>query len=264
MLSWPPIDQFRQTRIGQTLARVLAQARGFLVRPKRNYWVGVARAAANSFLTGLTSPYSAIYTVGLGADSVQLGAISSVGSAISALVSTPVGWLMDRFGIKRLYLLAILLLAGGSLFRAGARDWRFLVVATILGSVAMRLSGTGCRVISADSVQNQDRVTAQNVCGTLGALIGMVAPLVAAYLVTSFGGMTVEGIRPLYFIQFVGYTLVFLLVALQLREPQRERLVASETRFGFIVDFRRLFEGRRDLRRWIAISALTSLPLAMY
>ena len=125
-------------------------------------------------------------------------------------------------------------------------------------------TGTGCRVISADSVQNQDRVTAQNVCGTLGALIGMIAPLVAAYLVTSFGGMTVEGIRPLYFIQFVGYTLVFLLVALQLHEPQRERLVASETRLGFIVDFRRLFEGRRDLARWIALSALTSLPLAMY
>ena len=119
-------------------------------------------------------------------------------------------------------------------------------------------------MISADSVQNQDRVTAQNVCGTLGSLAGMIAPLVAAYLVTLFGGMTVEGIRPLYYVQFVGYGLVFLLVALQLREPQRERLVAPRTGQSFITDFRHLFEGRRDLGRWIAISALTSLPLAMY
>ena len=171
---------------------------------------------------------------------------------------------MDRYGIKRFYLLAILLLAGGSLFRAVAHDWRFLVVAAVLVSVSGRLSGTGCRVISADSVQNQDRVTAQNVCGTLGSLAGMIAPLVAAYLVTVFGGMTVEGIRPLYAIQFVGYGLVFLLVALQLREPQRERLVAARTGLGFVTDFRHLFEGRRDLGRWIAISALTSLPLAMY
>jgi MFS family permease len=172
--------------------------------------------------------------------------------------------LVDRYGIKWFYLLAILLMAGGSLVRALAPDWRFLVAAAILASIAARLSGTGCRVISADSVQNQDRVTAQNVCGTLGSLAGMVAPLVAAYLVTLFGGMTVEGIRPLYTIQFVGYGLVFLLVALQLREPQRERLAAPGTRLGFFVDFRRLFEGRRDLGRWLAISALTSLPLAMY
>jgi len=246
------------------IGEALAKARGFIGRQKRNYRVGVERASANSFLTGLTSQYSAIYTVGLGADSVQLGSLSSIGSAISALVSTPVGWLMDRYGIKRLYLLSILLLAGGSLFRAVAHDWRFLVVAAILASVAARLSGTGCRVISADSVQNQDRVTAQNVCGTLGSLAGMIAPLVAAYLVTLFGGMTVEGIRPLYYIQFVGYGLVLLLVALRLREPQRERLVAPRTGLSFITDFRHLFEGRRDMGRWIAISALTSLPLAMY
>ena len=246
------------------IAQAIVRARDFFGRQKRNYWVGVARASANSFLTGLTSPYSAIYTVGLGANSVQLGSISSVGSAISALVSTPVGWLMDRYGIKRFYLLAILLMAGGSLFRAGAHDWRFLVAAAILASVAGRLSGTGCRVISADSVQNQDRVTAQNVCGTLGSLVGMVSPLVAAYLVTLFGGMTVEGIRPLYSIQFVGYGLVFLLVASQLRESGRKQLVGTKNWLGFVADFRALFRGRRDLGRWIAISALTSLPLAMY
>jgi MFS family permease len=244
--------------------QAIIRAKAFVGRQKHNYRVGVARASANSFLAGLTSPYSAIYTVGLGADSVQLGSISSVGSAISALISTPVGWLVDRYGIKRFYLLAIALMAGGSLFYAAAHDWRFLVAAAILASVAIRLSGTGCRVISADSVQNQDRVTAQNVCGTLASIVGIISPLLAAHLVTHFGGMTVEGIRPLFYVQFVGYGFVLLIVALQLREPQRDRLIAPKTRLGFIVDFRRLFEGRRDLGRWIAISALTSLPLAMY
>ena len=246
------------------IGQALVQAKAFIGRQKRNYRVGVERASANSFLNGLTSQYTAIYTVGLGADSVQLGSLSSVGSAISALISTPVGWLVDRYGIKWFYLLSIVLMAGGSLTRAGAHDWRFLVVATILASVATRLSGTGCRVISADSVQNEDRVTAQNVCGALGSLAGMIAPLIAAYLVTLFGGMTVEGIRPLYYLQFAGYGLVFALVALQLREPRRERLVAPGDRLSILRDFRRLFEGRPGLGRWIAISALTSLPLAMY
>jgi MFS family permease len=246
--------------IGQAIAR----AKGFIVRQKRNYRVGVARSSANSFLTGLTSQYSAIYTVGLGADSVQLGSISSVGSALGALVATPVGWLVDRFGIKRFYLLAIVLMAGGSLFYAVAHDWRFLFVPAILVAIAGRLSSIGCRVISVDSVKNRDRVTAQNVCGTLASIVSMLSPLLAAYLVTLFGGMTVDGIRPLYYVKFVGYGLVFLLVALQLREPRRRRLAGAKTRFGFITDFRLLFSERRDLGRWIAVSALTSLPLAMY
>jgi hypothetical protein len=50
--------------IGQALVR----AKEFIGRQKRNYRVGVKRASANSFLTGLTSQYSAIYTVGLGAE----------------------------------------------------------------------------------------------------------------------------------------------------------------------------------------------------
>jgi MFS family permease len=208
--------------------------------------VGVARLAASKFLVGLTSQYGAMYTVGLGADSVQLGSLSSVGGAIGALISAPVGWLMDRHGIKRLFLLAIVFAAGGSLFYALAPDWRFLVVATILASVAASLSNTGCRVICADSVQSQDRVTTQNVCSTLAALAGLISPLVGAYLVTVFGGMTVEGIRPLYVLQFAGYGLIFLFVAIQLREPQEGQL-AGGARFGFIADFRHLFEGRRDL-----------------
>jgi hypothetical protein len=53
-------------------------------------------------------------------------------------------------------------------------------------------------------------------------------------------------------------------VVFQLREPQREQLAAAKTRADFVADFRHLFEGRRDLGRWIAISALTSLPMALF
>jgi MFS family permease len=246
------------------IGRVTGSVRDFICRQKHNYRVGAARLSVNNFLVGLTSQYSAIYTVGLGADSVQLGSLSSVGGAISALISAPVGWLMDRHGIKRLFLLAVVFTAGGSLLYALAPDWRFLVVAAILASIATSLSSTGCRVICADSVQSQDRVTAQNVCSTLASIASMISPLVSAYLVTVFGGMTVEGIRPLYYLQFAGYGLIFLLVVVQLREPQREPLVDVDTGFGFIADFRHLFEGRGDLLRWIAISTLTAFPMALF
>ena len=237
---------------------------GFVRRQKHNYQVGVARSSANSFLMGLTNQYSAIYTVGLGADSVQLGSLSSAGSAISTLISTPVGWLVDRRGIKLFALVAIVLSAGGVLLYAVAHDWRVLIAAAILTSISVRLSGTGSSVICADSVQNRDRVTAQNLCGTLSSIASVVSPLIAAYLVTAFGGMNLEGIRPLYYLRFVGYGLVFLLVAAKLQEPQRKRLGKARSGLGFIADFGQLFKGRTALRRWIVISSLTSLPMAMF
>lgn len=91
----------------------------------------------------------------------------------------------------------------------------------------------------------------------------MISPLIGAYLVTRFGGMTTEGIRPLYYIQFAGYGLVFLLIATQLREPKR-KLLTRTSRVSFVADFRQLFEGKGHLFRWIALAAFTALPMAMF
>jgi len=84
--------------------------------------VGAARLSANKFLVGLTSQYSAIYTVGLGADSVQLGSLSSVGGAISS-------WLPNCANLKRdntpmrpglaLWLISVTFSRGGGTFGDG-------------------------------------------------------------------------------------------------------------------------------------------------
>jgi len=245
-----------QARVGSVLS--------FIRRQKHNYRVGVARSLANSFLMGFTNQYNAIYAVSLGADSVQLGSLTSIGSALSALISIPIGWAVDRRGVRLFSLLAIVLSAGGALFYALAHDWRVLIAAAILASVATRLSGTSSSVICADSVQNKDRMTAQNFCGTLSAVASTISPLVAAYLVTAFGGMNLEGIRPLYYIRLVGYGLVFLLVAVKLREPRWRHLGDTKRTLGFVADFRQLFQGRPGLKRWVIVSALTSLPMAMF
>jgi hypothetical protein len=92
----------------------------------------------------------------------------------------------------------------------------------------------------------------------------MISPLIAAYLVTAFGGISVEGIRPLYYVQFVGYALVFLLVAARLREPRGDKLGEAKVKSGLIADYREIFRGRPGLRKWILISALTAVPMSMY
>ena len=245
------------------VGRTIGRAKGFIGRQKHSYRVAVVRSATSSFLANLTAQYDSIYAVALGADSVELGTINSIGNGIGALISTPVGWLVDRYGLKRFYLLGVGLLAGGALIYALAPSWQAIIAATILFSISMRLTGMGCSVICADSVRNEDRATAQNLCVTLASLLSMIAPLVAASLVTAFGGMTAEGIRPLYYIRFVGYGLIFLFVAVQLREPRRMRMAEIRADPGFIGDFKQLFEGGSPLGSWIVISSLTLLPMAM-
>ena len=245
--------------VGGMIERVV----GFIGRQKHNYRVAIVRSSASSFLLNLTAQYDSIYTVALGANSVELGTVSSIGNGIAALISTPVGWLVDRHGFKRFYLLGMGLLAGAALIYALAPNWQVIIAATILFSISMRLVGTGCSVICADSVKNKDRATAQNLCVTFASLLSLIAPLIAAPLITASGGLTVEGIRPLYYVRFVGYGLILLFMAAQLREPKRLSAAGAGANRDFIGGFRQLFEGEAPLGRWLVVSSLTWLPMAM-
>ena len=249
--------------LAQVISRTVGRAVHFVGRQKHNYRVAITRSAVNSFLLNLTAPYDSIYTVALGAGSVELGTINSIGNGIGALISTPVGWLVDRYGLKRFYLLGMALLAGSALAYALAGGWLAIIVAVVLYSVSMRLTSTGCSVISADSVANQDRATEQNICVTLASIVSLFAPLVAAQLVTFSGGLTQEGIRPLYFVCFGGYVLILLFVAAQLRNPTWDQQDGEGAPRRFMSGFGQLFEGDKPVRRWLAVVSLTWLPAAM-
>ncbi len=244
-----------------TISRAVGRLTGFMMRQKHNYRVAVTRSAVNEFFFNLTAQYDSIYTVALGAGSVELGTVNSIGNGVAALIAIPVGWLVDRHGFKRFYVLGTGLLAGVALIYAVAPSWQAIVGATILYTVAVRLTGTGCSVISVDSVANDDRATAQNLCAAFRSILSLVAPLLAVPLVTAFGGMTLEGIRPLYAIRFVGYALVFVLVATRLSDVRSKPSTGLDA--GLVSGIRHLFSGASPLRKWVIISSITSLPLAM-
>lgn len=241
--------------------KMIKRVVGFVARQKHNYRVAVTRSAVNNFLFKLTEQYNSIYTVALGANSIELGIVSSIGNAISTLIAVPIGWLVDRYGFRRFYLLGTGTLAGVAVIYAIAPSWQAIIIATILYAISIRLTGTGCSVICSDSVQNRDRATAQNLCATICSILAMIAPLLAAPLITAFGGMTVEGIRPLYYIRFVGYALIFFYVSSQLREFEGVSKIKAPPRF--IDAFKHLLKGNNVLQKWVFIYSLTSLPMAM-
>jgi len=245
------------------LARAVATAHRFMIRQKHNYRVAVSRQAMSSFLANLTVQYNSIYITGLGANPVQLGGISSAASGVGALLSLPVGWLVDRYSLRKLYLTGILLTAVASLMYGLASGWKLIIVASIAAVPASQFLGAGCSVICRDSVANRDRLTAQNICVTLASAGGLGAPAVAAALVTTTGGLTSRGIRPLYWIQVTGYLVVFFVVLRRLGEPSYLREPRAARLADFAADFRQLLETGSPLKKWMLVALLTSMPQAM-
>jgi MFS family permease len=242
--------------------RALVQALAFLRRQPRNFNVIVVRAAFSNFLMGLTSPYESIYVVALGATTVQLGLVNSVGNTASALIALPAGWLVNRFGVKRYFLLGMALLAMATLTFAGAPAWQWIFGAMLLMNVALRLSGTACGVTCTASLRNQDRGTGMGLCSTLSSGAGLAAPLLAAALVAGFGGVNVAGLRPLYLVRFGGTLLMLGMIAWLLRELPNLRS-GGTWHFSLRADLAELFTGQAPLRRWLVVSLLNWLPSAM-
>jgi len=256
----------RARRIPQpihAIGRAADGARQFVLRQKPNYRVTVTRAAFTSFLAGLTAQYNSIYAVALGASPVQLGALNSIQGGTGALMSPPAGWLVDRYGVKGFYVMGIGLTALAAGIYGIAPDWRALIPAVILGSLSMRFTGTGCSVLCADQLLNRDRATGQNMCNSIASVFLALSPMIAAVLVTRFGGLNAQGLRPLYYIQFAGYGLIVLYVGARLQEPVRRKLADEEGRIGLLGDFLRVFKNAPHLKRWIVVACLSQLPLAM-
>jgi len=247
----------------RTIVTTVSRARHFVIRQKPNYRVTVTRAAVSSLLAGLTAQYDSIYAVLLGASPLQLGLLNSIKGGVSAAMSPPAGWLVDRYGVKRFYVLGIALMAVAVGIYGIAPDWRVLIPAMILMSFSMRFTGTGCSVLCADQLENRDRATGQNACNATASLALVLSPLIAAALVTKWGGLSPQSLRPLYFIQCAGYGLVLLYVAARLQEPIRKGLAEESGRVGVLGDFRRIFRNAPHLKRWIAVACLSRMPMAM-
>lgn len=254
-------SQTRRGAVNQIASRAWVRTVGFIRRQERNFKIVLTRRALHAFLSNITYQYESIYIVALGADPVQLGSLWSVGNGISSLISVPVGWLIDRYDLKKVFLLGIAMLAGAGLFYASAPHWMMLFPAVILSSLGLRLTCQSCTVTCAHSLPNPDRATGRGLCTSISSAAAIFSPLLGAFLITLFGGLNARGIRPLYAIQFAGFSLIFAFISTQLTDlraarPKREEL-------NFIRDLREVFSHGQGLKRWILINALVTIPFSM-
>jgi MFS family permease len=242
------------------LRKIWQRSGDFIRRQTLNFKIMLLRRCLHGLALNLSAQYNSIYAVALGANPVQLGSLLSAGNAVGALISVPSGWLIDRYSLKRVFLTGTALLLLSALCYALAPDWRLLYAGIVFLYTGVRITCTSCTVIGARELISEERATARGLCRTLSAMITLATPVLAAWLVARGGGINIQGMRPLYYIQLGIFGLIMIVLVLFLREPEREgggkaRLALSE--------FAEIFRGRPVLIRMLAMLALMDIPWSM-
>jgi len=184
----------------------------------RNYKVFLTRDILSTLFGNLVGRYSSIYMRTLGASMYEIGYLTSILSAVRLLLSIPGGILTDRAKkIKKLQLPI-------NLIKAFYPQYFIYSLTRIWDVVTFRVTMPTANIISIASMSNRDRVKSMVMNRTIISVVGLASPLIAAWLVTSFGGLdNAESFKPLFIVQFVVSVVTFLTMWKGLEEPEYQR-----------------------------------------
>ena len=228
--------------------------KNFLRTQSRNFRVITIRGLFANFAGGLTQNYTSIYVVELGADPVELGSLRSIGDLFNVFLSAPTGWLADRYGLKKLYILGLILEALVPLGYALSWNWQMLVVPLIFFSMTMVITYPIQRILLANALKREDRATGFGIFSSISQIPLIFAPIIAGVIVTWLGGISATAIQPLYWISFIILSLTLIFVYRGLEEPKAK---LTEFEGGFLKGFLELAR-RKEFRKWLMIEVLGS------
>jgi MFS family permease len=241
------------------MSKVVQKGLNFFMRQQTAYKSNMARLIVSNFSLSLTQQYQPIYITELGATPMELGYVSSLGGVASTLVTIPLGWLADRYGIKKTLISGLVVAMGYALFGA-ANQWQTTALALMISTLAIQGIMTICPMICGHSLAGDERATGMQLCDTVVAFPRFIAPVVGAFLITRFGGISVQGIRPLFWIESAGLLLAALIVYLLFSNPVR--LDAGEPP-KLLEGLKRVLDEGKMVKRWVTLSMLSSIPVVM-
>jgi len=189
---------------------------------------------------------------------VQLGSLQSVGNAIGALAGLPAGWAIDYYNLKSVFVWGTVLLGAGRLVYFVAPHWTWLYAGMVLYYLGTRITCTACTVTCARELPNEERATGRGLCRTVSSIVAITTPLLAAWIISLSGGISIRSIRPLYAIQVVVFAgiVVLLLTRLSGRHAPGTAGKASQIFSGFVSVFRQ----SPDVLRLLLVMGLMELP----
>ena len=248
--------------VGESMANALSQATRFLSRQPRDWKVTACRASVDKLLYQMVFPYLSVYIALLGATGTQLGVVNSVGMAAGAVLGLASAAAANRLGTKRVYVIGVALVGLSYLVTGLANSWVVALMGTMIWWCGSTVSGHTCGIVCGSSLLSKDRATAMGCCESLAqGVMGFAGPVIGAILVTRFGGVSAQGIRPLFLIASALSIASLLLISTQLSHTQYVALEKTNLRAGFKP--LSLLGERPDLWRFVAVSCLVNLPTGM-
>jgi len=228
-----PVERFLW-RAKRGLSAYVGRIKTFIDRQTGNFKALLVTAVTTTSIRALTAgsaaqggggsstggaSYQQLYLRALGANAQQLGLLNSVGSVANAVFALPLGWVSDRLSLRKVILAGLLLSVLVPTAFTLAATWLQAVPAMIMNQIMTVLLGMFTNVFYVTSVRRaSDRATAMSLKSLLISVVGLVVPMMSAFVVSAFGGITVEGIRPLFLISLVTSVGVFLYALMSLKE----------------------------------------------
>jgi len=245
-----------------SLRSLVSRALVFLKKQEWDWKITVLRTSLDRFAYQTVFPYLSLYIVALGATATELGVVNSFGMIAAGVISPLTGWFIDKSGPRKIYLLGIGFLAISYVTYAIAQSWLITVFAMVAYWVGFSVSIHSCATICGNCLANEDRATGMTICETVAAgLLGMAGPMLGAWLVTGFGGVNAGGIRPLFFFSSIITGISFVIIWTQL--PEKKGRISKGVQSSLFRDLRQVLKEGQYLNRWLVISSLNSLPIAM-
>jgi MFS family permease len=235
---------------------LLGRLRAFFSGQSKNYNVLLVRGVGAQFFQQLVMNFNNLYIVELGASALELSTVRAVGSVVSAAISLPVGWLSDVYSTKKIMTLGMIIQIISVAFYAFALDWRWIIVAVVFATLTMTLVFRIENILLANSLADHNRARGYGMRESVMRVFSVFAPTIGGLLVHFFGGISVDGIRPLYYVQLVGFSVVSLFVILKLEDIDVDRMARPNS---FMEEYREMFGAGQRLKLFAVLQSMGSI-----
>jgi len=197
--------------------------------------------------------YNVLFAQALGASGTDIGLISLIGALVLFLTSPYIGRAVERRSMKKIMLLGLICDIVAALFFIVANDWRLLIPAFALLFILFRQIAFADMIFVTFTPPTM-RATLMGLSRVLWNIMVFLASPTAALIVTYFGGINEQGIRPLYYISLIILFAIFLILYKELDDfyisDNREE---SKQNYSLFEDYQRLFKTESHLKYWLLI-----------
>ncbi len=160
-------------------------------RVPRSAWLTLAAVAAAVFMVAMELTIIALalpeIRSSLGAAPAALSWVVNTYSIVVAALLLLSGWLADRYGRKRVFLLGLLLFALGSVAAGASTSIGMLIAARVLQAVGGSMQYPAGLALLLDAFPRSRHQTAIGTWGATGGLAAAVGPALGAVLIAAFG-----------------------------------------------------------------------------